>query len=54
MQKTKCNFCKYYTGTSCMMTPNSRYCKEAAAEFFYSQEHRGVAPKMKSKRPWDK
>lgn len=33
-QLTKCDFCKYKSGSSCMVTPNSYYCKEAQNEFY--------------------
>ena len=36
--KTKCNFCKYFTGRSCMVnidpTKNSYYCRDALDEFY--------------------
>ena len=49
--KTKCDFCKYWTGRSCMATPNSHYCKEAIDEYYAS--FRKQQPKVKSLRPWD-
>lgn len=33
-RKTKCDFCKYWTGRSCMATPNSIYCRDAQNEFY--------------------
>lgn len=49
--KTKCDFCKYWTGRSCMATPNSHYCKEAIDEYYASFNKQ--QPKVKSLRPWD-
>jgi hypothetical protein len=50
----KCNFCKYWTGSSCRVTPNSYYCKEAIDE--YNQYAKGTQPQapIKSFRKWDK
>lgn len=31
---TKCNFCVYFVGNQCTVTPNSYYCKDANNEFF--------------------
>lgn len=31
---TKCDFCKYRTGTTCMAKPDSYYCKEAINEYY--------------------
>lgn len=33
-QYTKCNFCKYYSGNTCMAKPDSYYCKDALNEFY--------------------
>ena len=33
-QYTKCSFCKYKSGTTCMAKPDSYYCKEALNEFY--------------------
>ena len=54
--KNKCSFCKYYSGTSCMVTPNSFYCKDANDEYYqYLQKRKGEVPKTtKSLRSWDK
>ena len=32
-QYTKCDFCKYRSGRTCMAKPDSYYCKEALNEF---------------------
>ena len=54
-QLSKCNFCRYSTGSGCMVTPNSYYCKEANDEFYrYLQNKKGTQPVQKSLRPWDK
>lgn len=51
--KSKCNFCKYYSGRSCMVTPNSYYCKEANNEYYqYLQNNK--QPAQKSLRKWDR
>jgi hypothetical protein len=53
--KTKCDFCKYRSNTSCMVTPNSAYCKEANDEYYqYLHNSRTAQPPQKSLRPWDK
>ena len=54
---TKCSFCKYWTGSGCMVTPNSHYCKEANDEYYqYLRNKSAVAkqPTQKSLRSWDK
>lgn len=52
-KKTKCDFCRYWTGSSCRVVPNSAYCKEALEEYY--QYIRGnTLPKQKSLRSWDK
>ena len=33
-QYTKCDFCKYRSGRTCMAKPDSYYCKEALNEFY--------------------
>lgn len=33
-QKTKCSFCRYFSGTTCMAKPDSWYCKDALNEFY--------------------
>lgn len=51
--KTKCDFCRYWTGRSCRVVPNSAYCREAQDEYY--QYIRGnTLPKQKSLRKWDK
>jgi hypothetical protein len=53
--KTKCDFCRHWTGRSCMVTPNSHYCKEANDEFYQFLKNKKVAqPAQKSLRPWDR
>lgn len=50
---TKCDFCRYWTGSGCRAIPDSRYCKEAREEYF--QHRQGISvPKQKSLRSWDK
>jgi hypothetical protein len=52
---SKCSFCRYWTGCSCMVTPNSRYCKEATDEFYrHFQNIKNTQPAQKSLRSWDK
>lgn len=52
--KTKCNFCRYWSGSSCMTVPNSKYCKEALDEYYqYLNKNKPQTP-IRSKRPWDK
>ena len=50
---TKCNFCRYWTGSSCRVVPNSAYCKEALDEY-YQYLRGGKLSKQKSLRSWDK
>ena len=53
--KTKCDFCKYYSGRSCMATPKSIYCKEAADEYYNDSRNTKVAHQArKSFRSWDR
>ena len=52
--KTKCSFCKYYSGRSCMATPNSRYCKEASDEYYQYLHSNKAQTAQKSLRAWDK
>ncbi len=53
--KSKCSFCKYWTGRGCMVTPNSYYCKEANNEYYqYLQNKKISQPAQKSLRSWDK
>ena len=52
--KSKCDCCRYWSGRSCMVTPNSTYCREAADEYHkYLTNKKQVQP-QKSLRPWDK
>ena len=51
--KTKCDFCKYWSGRSCRVTPNSYYCKEAAEEY-NAWRFGNKPPAIKSLRKWDK
>ena len=55
--KTKCSFCRYWTGYGCMVTPNSHYCKEANDEYYQYLRTNNVGTKQpvtKSLRSWDK
>ena len=52
--KTKCSFCKYWSGRSCMVTPNSFYCKEANNEYYLYLNNKNQAQPQKSLRPWDR
>lgn len=56
--RTKCDFCKHWTGRSCMVTPSSYYCREANDEYrqYVSEYAKGVKSKapVKSFRSWDK
>lgn len=57
MNKTfiKCSFCKYYSGSSCMTTPNSYMCKAASDEYYqYLQARKVQSQPQKSLRAWDK
>lgn len=51
--KTKCDFCRYWTGASCRVTPNSAYCREAQDELNRYLRGDQVMP-QKSLRQWDK
>lgn len=52
--KTKCDFCRYWSGRSCMVTPNSAYCRDATDELYrYLREGKMVTP-VKSLRSWDR
>ena len=31
---TRCSFCRYWSGSSCMVTPSSYYCKDANDEYY--------------------
>lgn len=53
--KSKCNFCRYWTGRSCMATPNSAYCREATDEYYqYLKSRNTTQQPQKSLRSWDK
>ncbi len=53
--KSKCDFCHYWSGRSCMVTPNSAYCREATDEYYrYIQNKKTSQPAVKSLRSWDK
>lgn len=53
--KNKCSFCRYWSGRSCMVTPNSYYCKQANDEYYqYLRLGKSALPTQKSLRPWDK
>ena len=53
--KTKCAFCKYFSGSGCMATPNSAYCREATDEYYqYIKDKNAKQPAQKSLRSWDK
>lgn len=53
--KTKCDFCRYWSGRSCMVTPNSYYCKEANDEYYrYIKAKQAIQPAQKSLRSWDR
>ena len=51
--KTKCNFCKYWSGSSCMVTPFSAYCKEASDEFYNYLKNNKTSTPVKSLRSWE-
>lgn len=53
----RCVFCKYFSGSCCMATPNSAYCKQANDEYYQYLHNKkaGVAPPpVKSLRKWDR
>ena len=50
----KCSFCKYFSGKSCMATPNSSYCREATDEYYQYIRNNQKQPAQKSLRSWDK
>lgn len=52
-QLKKCDFCTYWTGKGCMVTPNSAYCKNAIAEMQTRLYGQNTAP-VKSLRKWDR
>jgi hypothetical protein len=52
---SKCSFCRYATGSGCMVTPNSHYCREATYEYYrHLKQKQVVQPASKSLRSWDK
>ena len=51
---SKCDFCNYKTGSGCMVTPNSYYCKKAADEYYQYIRGRQQSKPAKSLRSWDK
>ena len=52
-QYTKCDFCRYKSGRTCMAKPDSSYCKDALNEFYAWLKNKGQQP-AKSLRPWEK
>lgn len=53
--KTKCDFCRYWTGKSCMVTPSPVNCREATNEYYqYMQNKTAFAKPQKSLRSWDR
>ena len=53
-RKTKCDFCKYFSGKTCMAKPDSSYCTEALNEFYAWLKSSKPQQPQKSLRPWDK
>lgn len=54
-KKVKCDFCRFWSGSGCMVTPNSHYCKEANNEYYqYIKNSKTAQPAQKSLRAWDK
>jgi len=53
---SKCSFCRYWSGKSCMVTPNSYYCREATAEYYKYLKNKKAdnQPAPKSFRSWDR
>jgi hypothetical protein len=51
--KTKCDFCRFWTGRSCMTTPSPTNCKAALDEYYASLRNNQNQP-TKSLRPWDR
>lgn len=51
---SKCNFCVYWSGRSCMVTPSSYYCKDATNEYYAYIQNKRVQQPQKSLRSWDK
>ena len=55
VNKNKCSFCRYYSGRSCMVTPNSYYCKDATNEYYqHLRNNQTTRQPQKSLKPWDK
>lgn len=52
-RKTKCDFCRFWTGSSCMTTPSPANCKAALDEYYASLRSNQNQP-TKSLRPWDR
>ena len=52
-QYTKCDFCRYKSGRTCMAKPDSHYCKDALNEFYAWLKNKDQQP-AKSLRPWEK
>lgn len=52
--KNKCDFCRYWTGRSCMAVPNSAYCREATDELYKYLREGKAATMVKSLRSWDR
>lgn len=52
--KNKCDFCRYWTGRSCMAVPNSAYCREATDELYKYLREVKAATTVKSLRSWDR
>lgn len=50
----RCSFCRYFTGRSCMVTPNSAYCREATDELYKYLRDAKTATPVKSLRSWDR
>ena len=40
-QYTKCDFCRYKSGRTCMAKPDSHYCKDALNEFYAWLKNKG-------------
>lgn len=53
---TKCSFCKYFSGKTCMAKPDSWYCTEALNEYYAylrtKQPRQPQQAKPKGKYPW--
>ena len=52
-QYTKCDFCKYFSGKTCLARPNSQHCTEALNEYYAWLKNNKQQP-TKSLRPWDR